>query len=194
MSDISFGFQDEDKPFRPAREAAPDETDIDLRPRQNPAGQGAARRLLCDAQHPLCRLHAFVDAASELVRAGIVARMAYREASGERAHAWADPLDLALRDLGLTGSYAIATWTGRSRFTLPYTAGRQALEPWENKQDGEAMGIDQTVASALDVVRSLPIDGSPPTSPIAPPDGLVLPKTVFPPFWAAYPTPWAMAR
>jgi hypothetical protein len=77
--------------------------------------------------------------------------MAYREASGRLAfaHAWADPLDLALRDLGLTNSYAIATRIGRSRFTLPNTAGRQALEPWENMQDGEALGIDQTVASVL---------------------------------------------
>ena len=40
MSGISFGLQDEDEPFRPAWEAAPDETDNDLRPRQNPAGQG----------------------------------------------------------------------------------------------------------------------------------------------------------
>ena len=32
------------------------------------------------------------------------------------------------------------------------------MEPWENMQDGETMGID--VSSALDVVRSLLIDGS----------------------------------
>ena len=39
MSGISFGLQDEDESFRSAWEAAPDETDIDLRPRRNPAGQ-----------------------------------------------------------------------------------------------------------------------------------------------------------
>jgi hypothetical protein len=76
---------------------------------------------LCDAQDALSRLDARVEAAPEPVRAGIVARMAWREAAGwlAHAHAWADPRDLALRDLGLTGSYTIATMVGRAVRDIP---------------------------------------------------------------------------
>jgi hypothetical protein len=72
MSGISFGLPHEDEPFRPAWEAAPDEMDIDLRPRQNLAG--AEHHLFCDARQAPSRLDAVVGAAGESVRAGIIAR------------------------------------------------------------------------------------------------------------------------
>jgi hypothetical protein len=57
---------------------------------------------------------------------GIVTRMAFCEALGwpAFAHAWVDPLDLAFRDLGLTGSYAIArAWAGRASSCRTWPGG-----------------------------------------------------------------------
>jgi hypothetical protein len=90
------------------------------------------------------------------IRDGIIAPMAYREASGwlAFAHAWVDPCGLALRDLDLTGSYAIATRAGRPVLALPNTAGQRAREPWRGMDDGH-ISIDRIVTGALDVVRSL---------------------------------------
>jgi DNA-binding transcriptional ArsR family regulator len=185
------GFSEDRELVRPAWESTPDETDHDLRSnRRQSAGQGAAHRLLCDAQHSLSRLDALVGAAPEIIREGIAARMAYREAAGWLAfvHGWVDPLDLALRDLGLTGSYAIASHAGRIRHELPATSSQHAIEPWLDMTDEGMMSIDQAVMAALDVVRSLRRNDGTMVAPIEPPDVLVLPKSVFPPFWAAYPT------
>jgi len=65
---------------------------------------------LARAQDGLARLEATVAAASEPVREGLRARLAFREAAGWLAHQghWIHPIDLALRDAGLTGSYAAA--------------------------------------------------------------------------------------
>jgi hypothetical protein len=169
------GFLEKRALIRPSWEETSDETDVDLRPRARRISGGTTHHLLCDAQYLLSRLDALVGTAPEAIRDGITARMAYSEASGWLAfvHAWVDPLDLALRDLNLTGSYTIATRAGRPALALPNTASRQA---------------HQAVAGALDVVRSHRRNDVTVAAPIDPPDGLVLPKAVFPPFWAAYPT------
>jgi HTH DNA binding domain len=178
--------EDEDR-LRPSWIGGPDETDIDLRPRRP---TGPAPRLLCDAQDALSRLDALVGGTREPIRNGIIARMGYREASGwlAFAHAWVDPLDLALRDLGLTGSYALALRGGRSSLELPNTAASHAMEPWLDLHDDTMMSIDQTVAAALDVVRELRRNDGASGVPLPTPEGLLLPKAVFSPFWAAYPT------
>ena len=86
----------------------------------------------------LARLGARTETAPEPVREGIIARMAWREAAGwlAHAHAWADPRDLALRNLGLTGSYTIATMVG----DLPNTYARRATRPWEDQDTDGLMG------------------------------------------------------
>src|SRR5205085_609189 len=88
---------------------------------------------------------------------GIVARMAWREAAGwlAHAHAWADPRDLALRDLGLTGSYTIATMVGRAVRDLPNTYARRATRPWEDQDTDGLMAGDPAVATALTFARVL---------------------------------------
>ena len=112
---------------------------------------------LCDAQDALARLDARTATAPEPVREGIVARMAWREAAGwlAHAHAWADPRDLALRDLGLTGSYTIATMVGRAVRDLPNTYARRATRPWEDQDADGLMAGDPAVATALTLARLL---------------------------------------
>jgi hypothetical protein len=112
---------------------------------------------LCDAQDALSRLDARVEAAPEPVRAGIVARMAWREAAGwlALAHAWADPRDLALRDLGLTGSYTNATMVGRAVRDMPNTYARRATRPWEDQDTDGLMAGDPAVSTALTFARLL---------------------------------------
>ena len=67
-------------------------------------------------------------AASPAVAEGLRARIAYREAAGWLAHAhtWIHPPDLALRDAGLTGSYAAAALAGRLSAELPTMAARDS--------------------------------------------------------------------
>lgn len=100
-----------------------DETDVDLglrRPLAHPASlqdpsttADAWRALLlplCTATDLLARLDARAEAATAGIREGLIARLAYLEAAGFLAHAhtWAHPLDLALRERGLTASAALA--------------------------------------------------------------------------------------
>ena len=63
---------------------------------------------LAEAQDAVARLEASAAAASPAVAAGLCARVAYREAAGWLAHThtWVHARDLALRDAGVTGSYA----------------------------------------------------------------------------------------
>src|SRR5271168_4133017 len=76
---------------------------------------------LARAQGGLARLEAM--AASDAVREGLRARLAFREAAGWLAHQghWVHPIDLALRDGGLTGSYAAARLGQRLPSVLPAT-------------------------------------------------------------------------
>ena len=166
---------DEDCWFRPVWEHEPDETRLDDGPalpgflpasfsKSDPSAGGMRPEdlagllgPLCEAQDALARLDARAGAAPEAVREGLCARMAFQEAAGWLAHvhAWAHPLDLALRDLDLTGSYAIAARCGRGEATLPFTYGGRAHQPWE-EQDVPAMArTDQLVAMALRLARLL---------------------------------------
>jgi hypothetical protein len=103
--------------LRPTWEETEDETDADLAPRRpltRPAGlqdwsaaADAWRALLlplCAATDLLARLDVRAEVATSGVREGLIARLAYLEAAGflAHAHAWAHPLDLALREHGFT--------------------------------------------------------------------------------------------
>ena len=102
---------------------------------------------LARAQDGLARLEATAAAASEAVREGLRARLAFREAAGWLAHQghWIHPTDLALRDAGLTGSYAAARLGQRLPSVLPATT--QAAEEAQDAPE------DQDIALALTVAR-----------------------------------------
>lgn len=78
---------------------------------------------LMEAHDALARLEAAVAMASGPVRDGLLVRLAYGEAAGWLAHYghWVHPLDLALRDAGLTGSYTAADLGTRLPSVLPVT-------------------------------------------------------------------------
>src|SRR5271165_3461178 len=102
---------------------------------------------LADAADAMARLEASVAAASPAAIEGLRARIAYREAAGWLAHAhvWVHPRDLALRDAGLTGSYAVAALAGRLDAELPtMTLGGSAPE---------MVPSDQVVGIALRLAR-----------------------------------------
>jgi ribosomal protein S25 len=153
--------------MRPAWEDTPDETDADLgvrRPRPRPdaedprAGTDPLRlATLADAADALARLDARLAAADDAVREGLLARLALREAAGwlAHAHAWVHPLDLALRDAGLTPPAALAALGAGAR-ALPHTlaqpAGRLA---WDAPPLDALPGADQSLADALALARLL---------------------------------------
>ena len=86
---------------------------------------------LVAAQDALARLEASAEAASAQVREGLLNRLTYREAAGHLAHhgKWVHPLDLAMRDLGLTGSYAAAGLGSRLPSVLPATSALSGEVP-----------------------------------------------------------------
>ncbi len=98
------------------------------RPRTPPSdGLDAAALLrpLADAAAALARLDARVEGADAAVADGLRARLALREAAGWLAHqhrTWVHPIDLALRDAGLTGSTTAAAMAGRLPTALPVTS------------------------------------------------------------------------
>lgn len=97
---------------------------------------------LLDTQDSLARLEAATEAAPPAVREGVRARMAYREAAGWLAHhgSWVHPLDLAMRDLRLTGAYAAAELGTRLPSVLPATVA---------VGEGGEVADDRDVATAL---------------------------------------------
>jgi len=105
---------------------------------------------LARAQGGLARLEATAAAASAAVREGLRARLAFREAAGWLAHHghWIHPIDLALRDTGLTGSYAAARLGQRLPSVLPATTRATASEG-----AAEEVPEDQDIALALTVAR-----------------------------------------
>src|SRR4051794_41049817 len=121
--------------LRPAWEDSPDETDplprrcdAPLPGRGAPAlGVNSAELLapLSEATDALVRLDAGAAAAPPAIHAGLIARMAFAEAAGWLAHAqaWVHPLDLALRDLTITGPAALALGGAGGR-ALPHTLAR----------------------------------------------------------------------
>jgi hypothetical protein len=161
----------DDPLLRPAWEDAPDETDadrLDRRPVSRPMGrhgadvwaQADAMRdvlaPLCDATDALARLDAGAAAAPAQVREGLVARMAYTEAAGwlACAHTWVHPLDLALRDLGLTGTYAVAATGGGAR-VMPQTFAGPGRTDWDFSPLDTVAEADRALAEALALARLL---------------------------------------
>jgi HTH DNA binding domain len=172
-SDTAWRADDEPDPrLRPAWEDTPDETDADLgrgrhRPASARADQAGAwpaeadlRALLAPlslATDALARLDARAAAADDAVRQGLIARMAYAEAAGwlAHSHAWVHPLDLSLRELGLTASTALAA-VGRGHRSLPQTfAGTADLRAWADPPFDTLADGDRAVAEALALARML---------------------------------------
>jgi len=108
---------------------------------------------LARAQGGLARLEAMAAAASDAVREGLRARLAFREAAGWLAHQghWIHPIDLALRDAGLTGSYAAARLGQRLPSVLPATT--QAAEGAEDEVPEDDVPEDRDIGLALTVAR-----------------------------------------
>ena len=83
--------------------------------------------------------------------------MAYLEAAGFLAHthAWAHPLDLALRERGLTASTALAA-AGAPHRALPQTfAATVNTAPWAAPPLDELPAGDAAIAEALALARAL---------------------------------------
>jgi len=113
---------------------------------------------LAAAQDALARLDARAEAAPAAVCAGLIARLAWREAAGWLAacHAWVHPADLALRDLSLTGRFDTAGQLGRARASLPATLATGAAGPWSDPTHLAALaGGEQAVTRALALARRL---------------------------------------
>lgn len=102
---------------------------------------------LARAQNAVAHHQATAAAASAAVREGLWARLAFREASGWLAHQghWIHPIDLALRDAGLTGSYTAARLGERLPSVLPATTSAAETVP--------EVPEDQEIALALTLAR-----------------------------------------
>jgi hypothetical protein len=143
-----------DAPYEAASDH-PGRSPVPRRTVQNSEDATALLWPLSDATDALARLDARAAAAADAVRQGLTARMAYAEAAGWLAHthAWVHPLDLALRDLDLTASTALAAFGGGKR-SLPHTLADGRTEwhdqPFEAIADG-----DRAVADALILARLL---------------------------------------
>jgi DNA binding protein with HTH domain len=163
-SDLPYADQDEaDQPLRPVWEDTPDETDADRRPQSLPrrTEDGADVDLLlatlADAADALARLDARVAASDEMLRVGLLARLALTEAAGWLAHAqsWVHPLDLALRAAGLTAPAALAALGAGAR-ALPQTIAQPAgRRGWEDPPLDALPAADQAIADALAFARVL---------------------------------------
>src|ERR1700760_5078794 len=95
--------------------------------------------------------------AAERVRAGLLARMALAEAAGwlAHSHAWVHPLDLALREAGLTAS-TVLPFTGLGHRPLPQTfGGIQAPRGWSDPPFEQLADGDRSLAEALALSRTL---------------------------------------
>ncbi len=97
---------------------------------------------LCTGQAALSRLDAKAEAATTVIRQGLIARLAFREAAGWLASvgAWVHPRDLALRAAHLIG-----------RSELPNTAGRH----WEAMDPASRLQAEGQVQTALVLARLL---------------------------------------
>ena len=98
---------------------------------------------LAAAQDSLARLDARAEAAADPVRAGIIARLALREAAGWLAarHAWVHPHDLALRAQNLAGRFDTAAQIARPRAALPNTISAMP-GGWDDPADFSALVFD----------------------------------------------------
>jgi DNA binding protein with HTH domain len=161
-ADTGSASPEADALLQPAWVDTADETEDDRGVRRRPrvaeaADLGSLLVPLCAATDALARLDARAVAAVAPVRDGLLARLAYAEAAGflAYAHAWAHPLDLALRDASLTASTALAA-TGAGRRTLPQTFGGSTAPPDWAEPPFEALADgDRSVAEALALARAL---------------------------------------
>lgn len=121
-----------------------------------PAIPSGFLKALSEAEDSLSRLDSATQAAPPSIQEGIAARMALQEAAGWLAHAdaWIHPLDLALRDMGLTGSFLAAAISGRVRKEMPSTARSAGISGW-NEEDPDSLPEDLVVGSALALARTL---------------------------------------
>ncbi len=108
---------------------------------------------LAGASAALARLDARLETADPAVGEGLRARIALREAAGWLAHqhaTWVHPIDLGLREAGLTGSLIAAAMAGRLRDALPATthAGAAAADAMAS-----AVAEDRAIAQALQLGR-----------------------------------------
>jgi hypothetical protein len=112
---------------------------------------------LCTATAALARLDARTAAAPPALREGLVARLALREAAGWLAlrGAWVHPLDLALRELGLTGAFDIAAHAGRARRAMPNTTPEAAAAGWQNAGLPAQFDAEAAARAALHLARLL---------------------------------------
>jgi hypothetical protein len=102
-------------------------------------------------QDALARLDARAAAAPEPLRAGLRARLAFREAAGWLAAsgAWVHPLDLALRADHLTGRFDTVGQLGRAAQALPNTLAAGGPAGWAQTADWAALAAgEQAVTRA----------------------------------------------
>jgi hypothetical protein len=119
-------MEEDDDPFAPwDQEERPP-----LRTSRRPGKSDALLIPLARAQDAVARLEAAVAASPADVAAGLRARLGLIEAAGYLAHRGpaVHPHDLALRDAGLTGSYAVAALTGRLKREAPWTTAAGAAD------------------------------------------------------------------
>ncbi len=107
---------------------------------------------LARAQDAVARLEAQAEMASAAVAEGLRARMSYLEAAGwlSYVHIWIHPWDLALRDNGMTGSYAAAAVADRleacCRRPCCRNGGIEAASLRYPRQRGAEAGADVAAA------------------------------------------------
>ena len=165
-------FDDEDaadERLRPPWEDTPDETDADRRPRRwQPAASGdgdwragadlpVLLTALADASDASARLDARAATANDAMRDGLPARLALTEAAGwfAHSHVWVHPLDLDLRDAGLTAPAALAALGAGAR-ALPHTLAQPAGRlGWEEPPLDTLLAADQGAPDALALARLL---------------------------------------
>jgi hypothetical protein len=182
-SDTAFAADDEPDPLlRPAWEDTPDETDERGRAPAGRAAQSrpdpwrssdhlhALLRPLCAATDALARLDARAAAAHDAIRTGLIARMAFAEAAGWLAHthAWIHPLDLALREAGLSASTALSA-LGAGHHARPQAfAGEADHRDWADPRLDAMADGNRAVAEALALARVLRrLPGKTGTNPFA---------------------------
>ncbi len=163
-SDPPLDQEEADNPLRPVWEDTPDETDADCRPEPGSpshvagiTGMDLLLATLADASDALARLDARVAASDTAIHEGLRARLALTEAAGwlAHAHSWVHPLDLALRDAGLTAPVALAAFGAGAR-ALPHTMAQPAGRlGWEAPPLDTLPAADQRLADALAFARLL---------------------------------------
>lgn len=128
MGDDDFWFkpvwEDDDEPSKPLLHQTT--------PVFKPSGPSGAITAIATAEDVISRLDASCSVCHVRIRNGLIARLAYREAAGwlTSITQWIHPNDLALRDIGLTGSFSAAALIGNLSNELPNTIGNEDQEDY----------------------------------------------------------------